>query len=32
MGEMLILYATSLGLATCWFGHYTLAELGTSGR
>jgi len=27
VGEMLILYATSLGLATCWYGHYTLAEL-----
>ena len=27
VGEMLILYATSLGLATCWYGHYNLAEL-----
>ncbi len=27
VGEMLILYATSLGLDTCWFGHYSLAEL-----
>jgi len=27
VGEMLVLYATSLGLATCWFGHYSLAEL-----
>lgn len=27
VGEILILYATSLGLATCWYGHYTLAEL-----
>ena len=27
VGEMIILYATSLGLATCWFGHYLLAEL-----
>lgn len=27
VGEMIILYATSLGLATCWYGHYTLAEL-----
>lgn len=27
VGEMLILYATSLGLATCWYGHYSLAEL-----
>ena len=27
VGEMIILYATSLGLATCWFGHYSLAEL-----
>jgi len=27
MGEVLILYATSLGLATCWYGHYSLAEL-----
>jgi nitroreductase len=27
VGEMFILYATGLGLATCWFGHYSLAEL-----
>jgi nitroreductase len=27
VGEMIILYATSLGLATCWYGHYNLAEL-----
>lgn len=27
VGEMLILYVTSLGLATCWYGHYTLTEL-----
>ena len=27
VGEMLVLYATSLGLSTCWYGHYTLAEL-----
>lgn len=27
VGEMIILYATSLGLATCWYGHYLLAEL-----
>jgi len=27
VGEMAILYATSLGLATCWFGHYLLNEL-----
>ena len=27
IGEMLILYATALGLATCWFGHYSLTEL-----
>ncbi|MGI6358394.1 MAG: nitroreductase family protein [Bacillota bacterium] len=27
VGEMIILYATSLGLGTCWFGHYLLAEL-----
>lgn len=26
-GEMIILYATVLGLATCWFGHYSPAEL-----
>jgi nitroreductase len=27
VGEMLVLYATSLELATCWYGHYTLTEL-----
>lgn len=27
VGEMFILYATSLGVATCWYGHYSLAEL-----
>ena len=27
VGEMLILYATSLGLATCWYGHFSQAEL-----
>lgn len=27
VGELVILYATSLGLATCWYGHYSLAEL-----
>lgn len=27
IGEMLILYAQSLGLATCWYGHYSLVEL-----
>lgn len=27
IGEMMILYAASLGLSTCWFGHYSLAEL-----
>jgi len=27
IGELLILYATSLGLSTCWYGHYSLAEL-----
>lgn len=27
VGEVFILYATSLGLATCWYGHYTLTEL-----
>lgn len=28
IGELVILYATSLGLSTCWFGHYKLAEVG----
>jgi nitroreductase len=27
VGELLILYATSLGLATCWYGHYSFDEL-----
>lgn len=27
VGELVILYATNLGLSTCWFGHYSLAEL-----
>ncbi len=27
IGEMMILFSTDLGLATCWYGHYTLAEL-----
>ncbi|MDF2615091.1 MAG: hypothetical protein K0S71_2877 [Clostridia bacterium] len=27
VGELLILYATSLGLSTCWYGHYLLLEL-----
>lgn len=27
VGEMVILYATSLGLATCWYGHYSFEEL-----
>ncbi|NLL24496.1 MAG: hypothetical protein GX261_03380 [Spirochaetales bacterium] len=27
VGEMLILYAWSKGLSTCWHGHYKLAEL-----
>lgn len=26
-GELLILFAQSLGLSTCWYGHYNLAEL-----
>lgn len=26
-GEIFILYATGLGLSTCWFGHYILPEL-----
>lgn len=28
VGELAVLYAVSLGLSTCWFGHYKLAELG----
>lgn len=27
VGEMAVLYATHLGLATCWYGHYSLHEL-----
>lgn len=27
-GELVMLYAVSLGLTTCWFGHYRLSELG----
>lgn len=27
VGEMIILYITSLGLSTCWYGHYTLSEM-----
>lgn len=27
VGELLILYAQSKGLSTCWYGHYKLAEL-----
>lgn len=27
VGEIIILYATSLGLSTCWYGHYSLKEL-----
>lgn len=27
-GELIVLYAVSLGFTTCWFGHYKLAELG----
>lgn len=27
VGELVILYATGLGLATCWYGHYSMAEL-----
>jgi|SRR5690554_912454 len=26
-GELLILFATSKGLSTCWYGHYKLSEL-----
>ncbi len=28
VGELVMLYAVSLGLSTCWFGHYKLSELG----
>ncbi len=27
VGELLILFATSLGLATCWYGHFSVNEL-----
>ena len=27
VGELVILFATSKGLSTCWFGHYRLSEL-----
>lgn len=27
IGELLILFAQSKGLSTCWYGHYKLAEL-----
>ena len=27
IGELAILYATSLGISTCWYGHYSLEEL-----
>lgn len=27
-GELAMLYAVSLGLSTCWFGHYKLSEVG----
>lgn len=27
VGEIAILYATKLGLSTCWYGHYTLKEM-----
>ena len=28
IGELVMLYIVSLGLGTCWFGHYKLAEVG----
>ena len=28
VGELIMLYAVSLGLPTCWFGHYKLSEVG----
>lgn len=28
VGELIMLYAVSLGVSTCWFGHYKLAEVG----
>jgi len=27
LGELIIIFATSLGISTCWYGHYHLAEL-----
>ncbi|NMC57833.1 MAG: hypothetical protein GYA51_00335 [Candidatus Methanofastidiosa archaeon] len=27
IGQLAILYATSLGISTCWYGHYSLEEL-----
>lgn len=29
IGELAVLYATSLGISTCWFGHYHLKTLNT---
>lgn len=28
VGQLIMLYAVSRGLTTCWFGHYKLSELG----
>ena len=28
VGQLIMLYAVSLGISTCWFGHYKLAEVG----
>ncbi|MCL1847395.1 MAG: hypothetical protein FWF91_05460 [Coriobacteriia bacterium] len=28
VGELVMLYAVSLGISVCWFGHYKLAEVG----
>ena len=28
VGELVMLHAVSLGLSTCWFGHYKLSEVG----
>lgn len=28
LGELVMLHAVSLGLSTCWFGHYKLSEVG----
>ena len=28
IGELVMLYAVSLGLSACWFGHYKLSEVG----